>query len=380
MREIVLFRQNLFRISETFITQQAQAMRRYAPLYVGRLRYGDGPPDASSRVLRDLWRRAAMARIGAQMLTRDPAPYLRLLGDRRPALVHAHFGVDGVYALPLARRLGVPLVTMFHGFDATLSTAAFLGSPAWMNYPLFRRTLARQGQLFLCTSAYIRARVLAMGFPAARTRVHYIGVDCGAIRPRDPQEETPTILHVARLVEMKGTEYLLRAFAMLAPVHPAQRLLIIGDGPLRGRLEALARALGIGGQVTFLGAQPYARVLQAMRAATMLVLPSVYTTTGRVEGLGMVLLEAAATGVPVVGSRVGGIPEGMVEGETGLLAPERDAEALAARMREVLDDRDRRAAMGARARAFVTAQFDLHRQTAGLETFYDELIDRGVGA
>ncbi|GBQ36241.1 glycosyltransferase [Gluconacetobacter azotocaptans] len=379
MSEIAVFRQNLFRVSETFITQQAQAMRRYAPLYLGRFRYGDGPVGAQSRVLGDLWRRAALARIGAQMLTRDPAPYLRLLGDRRPALVHAHFGVDGVYALPLARRLGVPLVTMFHGFDATLSTAAFLCSPAWVNYPLFRRTLARHGQLFLCTSDYIRERVLAMGFPAARTRVHYIGVDCGAIRPRDPQQETPTILHVARLVEMKGTEYLLRAFALLSPTRPALRLVIIGDGPLRGRLEVLARALGIGGQVSFRGAQPYARVLEAMRAAMMLVLPSVYTPTGRVEGLGMVLLEAAATGVPVVGSRVGGIPEGLVEGETGLLAPERDAEALAARMRDVLDDPDRRAAMGGRARAFVTARFDLHRQTAALEAAYDALIDRGVG-
>ena len=72
-------------------------------------------------------------------------------------------------------------------------------------YPLLRRRLADEGDLFICASSPIRDRVLAMGFPEARTRVHYIGVDLEAIRPRDPGEETPTILHVARLVEVKGT-------------------------------------------------------------------------------------------------------------------------------------------------------------------------------
>ena len=126
--------------------------------------------------------------IGWQMISRSSRPHLRLLAERRPALIHAHFGIDGVYALPLARRLGVPLVTTFHGYDATLSTAALLTSPAWANYPLFRRRLARQGDLFLCASSFIRERVLAMGFPEARTKVHYSGIDYRSVRRRDPAE------------------------------------------------------------------------------------------------------------------------------------------------------------------------------------------------
>ncbi|CAP54443.1 glycosyltransferase [Gluconacetobacter diazotrophicus] len=374
MREIVLFRQNLFRVSEVFITQQAQALRRHVPLYTGRLRYGAGPSGARALLLRDLWRHMAWPRIAAQMLTRDSAPYLRLLAGHAPALVHAHFGVDGVYALPLARRLGVPLVTTFHGFDVTLSTARYLASPAWMNYPLHRRALARQGQLFLCNSGFLRDRALALGFPADRTRVHYIGVDCTLVRPRDPGEETPTILHVARLVEFKGTEYLLRAFARLAPRHGTARLVIIGDGPLRSRLEALARALDIGTRVSFLGAQPHPVVMDWMRRAAMLVLPSILTASGRVEGLGMVLLEAAATGVPVIGSRVGGIPEGIAEGRSGLITPPRDVDALAAAIGTLLADPALRATMGGQARAFVTRQFDLRRQTEILEGYYDDLV------
>jgi glycosyltransferase involved in cell wall biosynthesis len=372
--EIAVFRHNLFRISEPFITQQAGQLRRYRPFYLGRLRYGAAPAGADSLALTDLGGPLPLARIGWQMLTRNPGPYLRLLKNRHPALIHAHFGIEGVYALPIARRLGVPLVTTFHGFDATLSTAALMTSPAWANYPLFRRRLARQGDLFLCASGFIRERVLAMGFPAARIHVHYIGVDGRAIRPRDPAEETATILHVGRLVAVKGAEYLIRAFALVAGRFPAAELAIIGDGPLKSSLQALARSLGVGERVRVLGALPHDQVLGWMRKAAMLVLPSVRTGTGRVEGLGMVLLEAAACGVPAVGSRIGGIPEGIADGQTGFLAPEKDPPALARAIADLLADPDLRHAMGERARAFVLERFDSARQTELLEAFYDSVL------
>ncbi len=373
MREIAVFRHNLFRISEPFITQQAGQLRRHKPLYLGRLRFGAPPAGADSLALRDLgpW---AMPRIGWQMITRDPRPYLRLLGDRRPSLIHAHFGIEGVYALPLAQSLGIPLITTFHGFDATLSTAALLSSPAWANYPLFRRQLARRGDLFLCASSFIRDRVLALGFPEARMRIHYIGVDCQAIRPRDPAEETATILHVARLVDVKGAQHLIRALAALALRHAKTELIIIGDGPLMRPLRALATSLGLEHRVRFLGALPHVQVLGWMRKAAILAAPSVRTATGRVEGLGMVLLEAAATGVPVVGSRLGGIPEAVIDGRTGFLVPERDVDALAQRIGELLDDAAMRRRMGGHARALVERHFDIRRQTGTLEDFYDGVL------
>ena len=373
---VAIFRQNLFRISEPFITQQAQHLQRYEPVYLGRLRFGRAPDSARSLALRDLGRWRSIPQIGWQMATRSAGPFRRLLREVRPSLVHAHFGIDGVHALPLARRLGIPLIVSFHGFDATLSTAALLCSPAWINYPLFRRELARDGDLFLCVSAYIRSRVLAMGFPDERTLVHYTGVDCGAIRPRDPHEETPTILHVARLVEMKGTEYLIRAFAKLGRGHPEIRLVIAGDGPLRWRLRALAGSLGLEQRVDFLGALPHAEVLAQIRRAAMLVLPSTNTRTGRVEGLGMVLLEAAATGVPVVASRVGGIPEVVEDLQTGLLVPERDVEALHACMARLLNQPETRRQLGASARALVEERFDIRAQGRKLEALYDGVLAR----
>lgn len=383
LAEIAIFRHNLFKISEPFISEPAQRLRRHTPLYLGRLRYGEPPEGAASLALQDLGRGWALPGIAWQTVSRTPRPYLRLLGDRRPSLIHAHFGVEGVYALALARRLRIPLVTSFHGFDATLSTAALLCSPAWANYPLLRRRLARQGDLFLCASSFIRDRVLGLGFPPGRTRVHYIGVDCAAIQPRDPSEQTPTILHVARLVEVKGTRYLILAFAAVAQSQPDAQLVIIGEGPRRGSLEALARSLGLEQRVRFLGALAHAEVLGWMRRAAMLVLPSIRTATGRVEGLGMVCLEAAALGVPVIGSRLGGIPEAVLDGQTGLLVPERDADGLASAMRSLLGDPAARRRMGGQARLRVERLFDLRRQTDALEDLYDAVLmqaaDGGAG-
>jgi glycosyltransferase involved in cell wall biosynthesis len=372
--QIAIFRHNLFKVSEPFIAEQAQQLRRYRPVYVGRMRFGPPPDGASSLALEDLYTRFALPRIGWQMITGNPRPYLRLMEHQRPSLIHAHFGIEGVSALPLAAELEIPLVTTFHGFDATLKTRAMLGSPAYFRYPLLRRKLAREGDLFLCASAFIRQRLLAMGFPEARTHIHYIGVDCRAIRPREDSEEQPVILHVARLVEVKGTSYLLRAFAALARRYDSVKLVIIGEGPLRRRLQAFAASLGIHDRVEFLGALPHADVLSWTRKAAMLVLPGVRTSTGREEGLGIVLLEAAATGLPIIGSRVGGIPECILDGRTGFLVPERDEHALAQRMTELLDDPLRRRQMGIAGRALVERQFDIHRQTEALESLYDSLV------
>jgi glycosyltransferase involved in cell wall biosynthesis len=127
-------------------------------------------------------------------------------------------------------------------------------------------------------------------------------------------------------------------------------------------------------RVEFLGALPHADVLSWTRKAAMLVLPGIRTSTGREEGLGIVLLEAAATGLPIIGSRVGGIPECILDGRTGFLVPERDEHALAQRMTELLDDPLRRRQMGIAGRALVERQFDIHRQTEALESLYDSLV------
>ena len=374
MRQVAVFRHNLFRLSETFIAQQASFLQRYRPLYMGRLRYGPALPGADVVALEDLAPKMRLLPAAWHMLSASPHPYLYSLGERRPDLIHAHFGVEGVYAMPLAARLGVPLVTTFHGFDATLGTLGLLSNPAWARYALQRHLLARRGALFLAASKFLRDKLLALDFPPERVLVHYIGVDTGSIIPRGFVQEEPVILHVARLEEVKGTEWTIRAFARIAAQYSVARLVIIGEGQLRKKLMKLARETGFAERISFLGARPHAEVLDWMQRAAMLVLPSVRTQSGREEGLGLVLLEAAACGVPGIGTRVGGISEGIVEGETGFLVPERDVESLSIAMGTLLANPPLRQRMGAAARSRVEQSFDLRKQTAYLEDIYDALL------
>jgi colanic acid/amylovoran biosynthesis glycosyltransferase len=371
VESVLIYRHQLFRTSESFITEQAGALRRHHPIYAGRLAEGPGPSGADAVTLAGASRTA----LWRHVLTRDPGPLARRLTGRRPLLVHAHFGVEGVYALPLARRLAIPLVTTFHGFDATVSDSFLCLSrkPSWINYVLWRRELAREGDLFLCVSHYIRDRLLARGFPAARTRTHYIGVDTEGLQPSQDARQPGLILHVARLVEKKGTVLLLQALARSARRAPQATAVIIGDGPLRARLESHAVRLGIASRVRFLGARPRGEVIAWMGRAALLCQPSLAARSGDREGLGMVLLEAAACGLPALASRSGGIPEAVGEPDGGLLVPEGDAAALAEALEALLGDADRLARMGRTARARVETEFSLARQTAELERIYEEL-------
>ena len=138
MHTVAIFRNQLFKRSEPFIVDQAQRISQFRILYVGRSRFSAPPSGADSAVLSDLSPEQRFTARLRQAVLRNSEPYARLLAGRGIRLIHAHFGVDAIYALPLAIRLGVPLVTTFHGYDATMTDAALLrsGKPAWWNYVL----------------------------------------------------------------------------------------------------------------------------------------------------------------------------------------------------------------------------------------------------
>ena len=190
----------------------------------------------------------------------------------------------------------MPLITSLRGYDVTRSDAALLrsGRLSWMRYALGKKRLQREGALFLAVSDALRRQAIARGFPEERTLTHYNGVDLGRFRPGDAPGEPGLVLHVGRLVEKKGTAVLIEALAGL----PDARLVVIGDGPLRGALERQA-----GPAVRFLGALPPDEVAQWMRRASVLAAPSLTAADGDAEGLPNVVVEAAASGLPVVATR-----------------------------------------------------------------------------
>jgi glycosyltransferase involved in cell wall biosynthesis len=179
-------------------------------------------------------------------------------------------------------------------------------------------------------------------------------------------------------VEKKGTKVLIEALTANALV--GARLVIIGDGPLRGALERQARKLG--DRVRFLGAVTSDEVAMWMRRASVLAAPSVTAADGDAEGLPNVVVEAAASGLPVVGTLHSGIPEAIEDGVTGFLVPEGDAGALAARLADVLGSEELRRDLGAAARGLAERKFDRRILTERLEAIYDEVagFDRQVRA
>ncbi|MGZ8313143.1 MAG: glycosyltransferase, partial [Allosphingosinicella sp.] len=167
---------------------------------------------------------------------------------------------------------------------------------------------------------------------------------------------------------------LIEALARLRPQAPQARLVVVGDGPERPALERQCAALGLAGAVHFTGAATRDEVAAWLRRAWLLAVPSLTARDGDAEGLPTVLLEAAASGLPAVGSDHAGIPEAIVDGKTGFVVPERDPAALAARLADLLGDGDRRYRMGVAARSLAEASFDAARQAGRLEELYDALL------
>jgi glycosyltransferase involved in cell wall biosynthesis len=232
-----------------------------------------------------------------------------------------------------------------------------------MRYALLGARLRARGRLFVAVSDAIRARALTQGFPAERTVTLRNGVDLARFAGV-PAPEPGLVLHVGRLVEKKGTALLLEAMA-----RTDGRLVVIGDGPLRRDLERQSAPLG--DRVRFLGNLPPDEVAAWMRRAWLIAVPSVTARDGDSEGLPTVAVEAAASALPAIVSAHSGLPEAVVDGETGFVVPEGDAAALAARIAELLAAPDLRVRMGAAARRLAEGRFDALKQAAALERLYD---------
>jgi colanic acid/amylovoran biosynthesis glycosyltransferase len=274
-------------------------------------------------------------------------------------VIVTHFGHNGARAARLKKwkRLKPPIVTIFHGYD--------------VGVPLHERSLDRYNDLFqygalnLTVNDYFRHVLVKAGAPEEKVAVHHMGIDLKNI----PYEwkswrDTPLqLISVCRLAEKKGVEFALRALGKLRATAPglAWHYTIIGDGPLRQRLEALASELDIAKQVSFLGSLPHQEVKQWLGRSHAFVLPSVTAENGDVEGIPVALMEAMAAGLTVVSSYHSGIPELIEDRKTGFLATERDVDTLSNRLRFVAEHPDECERIAVAARRKVEAEFDMER-------------------
>ena len=188
-----------------------------------------------------------------------------------------------------------------------------------------------------------------------------------------PSPDGPAcLLCMGRLDEQKGFDVAITALALVRERHPSVRLVIAGDGPERNRLIATACGLGVDDSVDFLGTVSRSRVATLFRECALVVMPS------RFEGLPLVALEAAWAGRPVVAADVPGLSEAVVPGETALMVPPEDPEALATAIVQLLDAPDRAGALGRKAQTVATARFSLDRCVDEYEALYNRVIGNAV--
>lgn len=373
-RPVVIFCDHLLYASETFIKAQAEALVEFAPHYVGS-RLVEGLTLPSDRVR--LFNTGGMVGLASEALFKlfGVAPgMVRSLRRLDPVLLHAHFGPDGVRAMPLARSLRKPLIVTFHGFDATMTDECAKRSQHHGHRVYVRRRpeLIRSAARVIAVSQFIRGRLIDQGFPTEKILVHYIGIDTAHFSPDQQGSREPVVLFVGRLAEKKGCKYLLDAMQRVQAKWPDWKLVIIGDGPLRVELERSAQEKLR--NCTFLGVQTQFAIRKWMNVASIFCAPSTIATSGDAEGFGMVFAEAQAMGLPVVSFATGGVPEAVAHGTTGFLAPDQDVDALAEYLLLLVNNSGLRKRMGESGRERVCQQFDLRKQTASLEKIYSDVI------
>lgn len=279
-----------------------------------------------------------------------------------PDLVSLHTAKAGLLGRLACRKLRIPCIYTPHGFTIGNRISAFLGPL----FTLLERLAARSCAAIVCVSYAEKRLALEKRIaPAAQLRVIHNGMlALGEDAVAQPSTEPPSICVVARLEAPKDHETLFQALAALT--DRPWNLELVGDGPREGKLRALAKSLNLEGRIAWCGYLP--------SPADVLARSQIFVLASRSEAFPRSILEAMRAGLPVVASDVGGVSEAVSAGETGLLVPSGDPEALAVALGELLENAALRQRMGAAARQSFNSRFRLERMAAETGALYEEVV------
>ena len=363
--KVVAWRDFWLAPSETFIRDQVLGLSRWTPVCVGRRQYAKPLVAPTFAPHSD----ALTHRIASRLPAARPvkARYHELMSDPVVKIVHAHFGQDGVAALPYAVGAGKPLVVSFYGMDTT--SLPFRRSLTGRRYRARLPALFDAAHTLVTVSQFLSDRLAELGAPESKIRLHYPGTTVHDLP--GPEARRSGIIFVGRLVEKKGVADLLDAVALLPEPLRSTPITVVGYGPLLRGLQQQASRLLL--DVNFVGQKSSAEIAALLRSHAIFCGPSKRASNGDAEGLGMVFIEAALAGLPVVAYRHGGVPESVDHARTGLLAPEGDIAALSGHLGALLADPEGAAAMGRAGYHSCVQKFELHSRKAKLEELYDDV-------
>ena len=363
------------------IYRQISALRAYQPLvYTQRRENAKRFPFEPvvtlrrpwTREFRRFWQKTLLGR--PLLMSGTEARSLALhLKHSRAAVLHIYFGHIGVHLLPYLKKARLPVIVSFHGADSGVDVAR-----ASHRGPLLR--LFDRATLILPRSQEIANHLMELGCPEGKIRVHRTGIPLDRFPFAQrylPEDGQWRLFQACRLIAKKGIETTLRGFARFLAHYPGARLTVAGEGPLAEPLQELAEDLRIGARVSFPGFVSQAKLRDLLFQSHVFLHPSVTGPDGNREGVPNAMLEAMASGLPVVATWHGGIPEAVEHGETGVLVPEHGDKELAEALLWLASDADHYAAMSANAARSVAANWEIHAQTRLLESLYDEARQYG---
>ena len=357
--------------SETFIRANLSGLSLALTAYFGderplkapwRLAYG------SSILLSKLFTRLHWLRLAGL-----PAACVALALIRRhqPDVVMVEFGFEAVRVMEACAWSGVPLVVHFRGSDASAESRLGLLKGR------YRRLLAMAAGVIV-KSRPMADTLLALGAPADRLLISPSGANAALFQGSDPAAAPLVLLAVGRFVAKKGPLQTLRAFALLcrdpAVARLQPELWMVGEGPLLASARSLVVELGLQEQVRFLGVRSQDRVAQLMREVRGFVQHSMVAPDGDSEGNPVAVMEAQLSGLPVVATRHAGIPEVVLEGQTGLLVEEGDEAGMARAMARLLMEPDLAARLGDCGRRRIQERFTIEHHLRQVEQLLRQVI------
>ena len=296
----------------------------------------------------------------------------QVLNETKAQLLHIYFGHIAVLLRPLIRQWQKPSLVSFHGADVLVD----MQKPAYRHaaeemLSLVRRVLVRSDSL--------RQAVIDLGSAPEKIEIQRAGIPLADFPFRErgiPGDGQWRLLQAGRLIEKKGWQTTLRAFARFRKEFPGARLSIAGEGPQLEELQSLARELQIDGAVDFAGFVSQEELRELLYSSHIFLHPSETGRDGNQEGVPNSMLEAMASGLPIFATRHGGIPEAIENKVSGILVNERDHRALADGLIETAKSPDRIRAMGHVASESVAKKFSQAEQTRWLEEIYLREIGR----
>ncbi len=339
---------------ETFVRAHADHLPASVTLIDGFPPHIDQRPILSQSVVSRAARKAARVLRRREWKWETTSAYLKAFRRTGARAVLAEFGQAGVAVMDACRRTGLPLIVHFHGAD--ISKHATLSK-----YGEDYQVLFREARAIVAVSRAMQQKLVALGAPPEKVHYSPCGVDCGLFSSASPATAAPVFLAVGRFVEKKAPQLTILAFARVHQRRPDARLRMIGNGPLLDACRDLARGLGLAPAVTFLDSQPHRVIQDEMRSARAFVQHSVVAPSGDAEGTPVAVLEAGASGLPVVATRHAGIPDVVIEGKTGLLVDEHDVAGMADAMIRLTDDASLAAQLGEAGRIQVRTHFSMER-------------------